>query len=148
MRTSHILSALAFGAAVAAGGVGLAPAFAQNTQSSPAVEAPAGLSIAQIHQKLVALGYSNIDKIEREGRTIEVRATEPGGARVKLSVDGQAGDIIDTRPSGRKRDRDDNRTAQAGDRIPLDYSQTQTVSSESLGWYLQDIYQRMRTAGM
>lgn len=148
MRASHILSALVLSTTFAVGGAVLAPALAktpQASQPSPAAEARQGLSIAEVHERLLALGYSNIDKIEHEGRTIEVRATEQNGERVKLQVDAQMGDIVDSK---RRRDREAERAQPAGRQVSFERDQIQSVSADSMGWYLQDIYQRMRAAGM
>lgn len=147
MRTSYILSALALGTTFAVGGAALAPALAQTSHAALAAEARQGPSIAEVHERLAALGYSNIDKIEREGRTIEVRATEPNGERVKLRVDALTGDVVDTRIK-RKRDRDAERSEPFAKHVSFDQDEIQSVSAESMGWYLQDIYQRMRAGGI
>ena len=53
------------------------------------------LPIPQIHAKLEAAGYRNIEKIEREHGTYEVRATDQQGARVRLDVHPQTGAILE-----------------------------------------------------
>jgi hypothetical protein len=60
------------------------------------------LSIPQVHDKLEAAGYRNVEKIEREHGGYEVRATDRSGTRVKLTVNPQTGEIAD-RPTGGKR---------------------------------------------
>lgn len=105
MRTSHLISALAIGASLLAGGAALAPAFAQTEKSAPPAAARSEMSIGQIHDKLTAAGYVNIDKIERERNAFEVKASDKSGARVKLTVDPQTGNIIEPRRQDRKQDR-------------------------------------------
>lgn len=94
MRTTTILSALALGAGLVAGGVLLAPASAQDNRPASTSDRQ-WLSIPQIHDKLVAAGYRNIEKIEREDGAYEVRATNRNGARVKLYLNPQTGEIRD-----------------------------------------------------
>ena len=53
------------------------------------------LPIPQIYAKLEAAGYRNIEKIEREHGTYEVRATDRQGARMRLDVDPQTGAILE-----------------------------------------------------
>jgi hypothetical protein len=53
------------------------------------------LPIPQIYAKLEAAGYRNIEKIEREHGTYEVRATDRQGARVRLDVHPQTGAILE-----------------------------------------------------
>lgn len=52
------------------------------------------LPIPQIYNKLDAAGYRNIEKIEREHGAYEVRATDRLGARVRLNVHPQTGDVL------------------------------------------------------
>lgn len=94
MRTTTILSALALGAGLVGGSVLLSHTFAQ--EAGPAsTSAPRWLSIPEVHDKLVAAGYRNIEKIEREDGTYEARATNTQGERVKLYVNPQTGEIRD-----------------------------------------------------
>lgn len=53
------------------------------------------LPIPQIYAKLEAAGYSNIEKIEREHGAYEVRATDRQGARARLDVHPQTGEILE-----------------------------------------------------
>lgn len=107
MRTSHILSALVLGAGIVAGGASLLPAFAQGAGSAASVPAKNELTMGQIHDKVVAMGYQDIDEIERERNAFEVKARDKNGARVKLYLDPQTGDVIDSR---RKDDRREHRS--------------------------------------
>lgn len=105
MRTQHFLSTLVIGASLLGGGLAIAPAFAQTAKPVAATEANQGMSIARIQEKLTAAGYTKIEKIERERKDFEVKATDKNGKRVKLHVDPQTGDVIDSRVKDEKRDR-------------------------------------------
>ena len=104
MRT-HVLSVIALGAGLLAGGVTFAPAIAQSAATQSSAPAHKGLSIGQVHDKLGAQGFRDIDEIERERDRFEVKATNEQGQRVKLYVDATSGDIVDTRTGSNKRDR-------------------------------------------
>lgn len=83
-----------------------APTSATNTnqvQTAPAA-ATQWLSIAQVHSQLEAAGYRNIEKIERERGSYEVKATNRDGQRVKLYVHPQTGTVLDTRTRKDKRE--------------------------------------------
>ena len=115
MRTTTILSAFALGAGLVAGGVMLAPAFAQDNRPASTAERQ-WLSIPQIHDKLVAAGYRNIEKIEREDGAYEVRATNRNGARVKLYLNPQTGEIRDRQARESGHDDGDSRSFSNGQR--------------------------------
>jgi len=106
MRTKTILSAFALGAGLLAGGVVLAPAFADDDRPARASERQ-WLSIPQIHDRLDAAGYRNIEKIEREDGGYEARATNRNGERIKLYLNPQTGEILDRRQRKSSRDRSD-----------------------------------------
>lgn len=78
------------------GGLALAPSFAGEPRTPPAA-GDGWLSIPQVHDKLEAAGYRNIEKIERERGGYEVRATDRNGARIKLHLDAQSGAVLDRR---------------------------------------------------
>lgn len=101
MSTSRLLAATALVAALAAAGF----AFAQGSRAPADGRLPAGMTIPQIHDRLVGQGYWNIDKIERESGSFEVRARDRNGDRVKLHLDERSGEIIDRRSESRSRDR-------------------------------------------
>lgn len=103
MRTSTIVTALALGAGLLAGGVYLAPSFAQDNRPASVGERQ-WLSIPRIHDKLDAAGYRDIEEIEREHGGYEVRATNRDGERVKLYLDPHTGEIFDKN----RRDQDRN----------------------------------------
>jgi len=108
MRKQTILKVmflLALSAGLLAGGVALAPSFAGESRSAPAAERQ-WLSIVQVHQKLEAAGFRNVEKIEREHGVYEARATDRNGARVTLHINPQTGEVTE-RGEHRKRDRED-----------------------------------------
>ncbi len=116
MNAKTLLSALAIATGLVAGGVLVAPALAQN--ANPAADANGKwLSIPQIHDKLEAAGYGNIDEIERERDGYEVKATDREGQRVELEVDPLTAGVTktvvkrDKRKSERGEDRDGGRAA-------------------------------------
>lgn len=93
MKLTPLLSTLVLGSAL------LAPAFAADQRP--------WLGIPQIHEKLEAAGYRKIEKIEREHGGYEVRATDRNGARIKLYVNPQNGEISDRHGHGHgKRERE------------------------------------------
>lgn len=55
------------------------------------------LSIPEVHSKLESAGYRNIEKIERESGSYEVKATDQTGRRIKLYVHPKTGEVIDQR---------------------------------------------------
>jgi len=87
MHTITIVSAIAFGAFIA-------PSFAQDNRPAGSSQSQ-WLSIPQIHAKLESAGYHNVEKIERERGSYEVRATNHDGRRVKLYLNPQTGETID-----------------------------------------------------
>lgn len=114
MRTSRLFSVLAAGAALVGGTALLTPALSQTSQTGkPEISYErTDLTINQVLVKLMAAGYDNVDKIERERNAYEVKAIDKNGARVKLYVDPQTGDLI---KSGRQ---DAKKERQAFDRAP------------------------------
>lgn len=113
MRTSQISVATSIGMLLFAGSIVATPAFAQDSRPPQAVEARKALSIPQIYDKLTALGYWNIDKIERDPGTYEIRANDKSGDRVKLYLDAQTGEVVEKRPDSRKRFMDESRRSSA-----------------------------------
>lgn len=104
MRTTTI-------AFLIAAGILAAPSFADDARRGAAGERQ-WLSIPQVHARLEAAGYRNIEKIEREHGAYEVRATDRDDQRVKLYVNPQTGDIADRRGATRSMaDRGDARNA-------------------------------------
>lgn len=104
MKAKTLLSALAIATGLVAGGVLVAPAIAQNAAAADANAK--WLSIPQIHDKLEAAGYGNIDEIERERDGYEVKATDREGKRVELEVDPLTGGVTKTVVKRDKRNSD------------------------------------------
>jgi len=96
MRTMLIVSIIAFGLFATS-------SFAQDSRSAGG--ANQWLSIPQIYDKLEAAGYRNVEKIERERGSYEVKATDRNGARVKLYLHPQTGEIINQRQRSSGRDK-------------------------------------------
>lgn len=107
MRTTTIISALALGATLVGGVVLLSPTFAQEAAST-STSAPRWLSIPEVHDKLIAAGYRNIEKIEREDGAYEARAANGQGERVKLYVNPQTGEIRDRYKRESRHEKDAN----------------------------------------
>lgn len=97
-------------ASLIAAGLLTASAHAETARPAAGSERP-WLSIPQIHARLEAAGYRNVEKIEREHGSYEVKATDRDGRRVKLHMNPQTGDIVD--PRGTKRDRYDRSDTRA-----------------------------------
>lgn len=105
MKRTTLFSSFALGTALAIGGaVQMSSSLAgeHGERSDVLAGDHRWLSIPQVHDQLEAAGYRNIEKIEREHGGYEARATDRGGARVRLSVNPQTGEIAD-RPSSGKR---------------------------------------------
>jgi hypothetical protein len=119
MRTTTIISAFALGAGLVAGSMVLAPAFADDDRPARVGERQ-WLSIPQIHDKLVAAGYRNIEKIEREDGGYEARATHRNGERVKLYLNPQTGEIRNRQERETRRDKNDSRGYTQGQRNSAD----------------------------
>lgn len=103
MRTSRLFSVLAVSAVLVGGTAFLTPALSQTGKPEISYERT-DLTINQVLVKLMAAGYDNVDKIERERNAYEVRAIGKNGARVKLYVDPQTGDLIKTGRQGTKQE--------------------------------------------
>lgn len=115
---SQVAFSLVLGAGLLAGGFALVPSFAGESRAAPVAERQ-WLSIGQVHQKLEAAGFRNVEKIEREHGVYEARATDRNGERVKLYIHPQTGEVTErsARAEHRKRDREgatsDSRLASA-----------------------------------
>lgn len=105
-RKSSLITALALGTGLAVTGAMFAPAGAQSMPAQATAPAAAVklLTIGEVHDKLIAQGYRDIDEIEREGRSFEVKGTDAQGRRVKLDVDGVTGEVLHTRVKYERRD--------------------------------------------
>ena len=97
MRAKTLFSAFVITTGLAVGGVVAAPTMAQNTTPAPAAGAPRNwLTIPQIHERLEAAGYHDVEEIKRERDGYEVKATDRNGQRVELEVDPRTGDVTKT----------------------------------------------------
>lgn len=74
------------------------------------------LSIPEVHARVESAGYRNIEKIERESGSYEVKATDPAGRRIKLYVHPQTGEVIDQHQRDAKRERYDGNYAKGTQR--------------------------------
>lgn len=106
MKTMTIRTTLILTTCLLVGGFAWSPAHADDKSSDrsygSADVAPA-LSVPQVIQKLGAAGYQQIEKIQRKRDRYEVRATGRDGARVKLYVNAQTGEILGPRDAGKHR---------------------------------------------
>ena len=107
MNTRTLIASLAIGAGLIAGGAALVPAFAQNAPAAAPMSRAAWLSIPEIHDKLTAAGYRDIESVERERNRYEVKATTAEGQRVELYVDPHSGEVIKTERKRSERDDDE-----------------------------------------
>jgi len=98
--------------AIAAIGLFTTTLYAQGNRTAQAANT-GWLSIPEVHAKLESAGYRNIEKIEREHGSYEVKATDRNGQRMKLYVHPQTGEIISQR--GRDSKRDSKRDKSASD---------------------------------
>lgn len=113
MRTSRFFSIVSCGAALAGGMFLLTPALSQTAKPEISYQRT-DLNINQVLAKLMAIGYGSVDSIERERNTYEVMAIDKNGARVKLYVDPQTGDLLKTGRVERNRGRHAGDLASAG----------------------------------
>jgi len=113
MRTLTIVTAIAFG-------VFIAPSFAQDNRPATATGERLWMSIPQIHARLETAGYRNVEKIERENGSYEVKATDRNGERIKLYLHPQTGEVIDQRRRETKRDKSDKSDLPSGQRNSAD----------------------------
>ncbi|MDP3082169.1 MAG: PepSY domain-containing protein [Rubrivivax sp.] len=96
MQAKTLLTTLAVSAALVAGGAFVVPVLAQGSSDKAATSAAPRLTLAQVHDKLVAAGYRSIDKIESERDRYEVKATDAEGRRVELYVDAVTAKVLKT----------------------------------------------------
>lgn len=109
MKSKTLISALVLGTGLAAGGALTASLFAQEAAGTPPAAMARTLNIVQIHDRLEAAGYKDIEKIERERDRYEVDATDRDGRLVELEVDAASGRVIEVEVKrDRRADRDEN----------------------------------------
>ena len=70
--------------------------YAQDTRAGTA-DKTRWLSIPEVHARLESAGYRNIEKIERESGSYEIKAIDRNGQRVKLYVHSQTGEVMNRR---------------------------------------------------
>ena len=80
---------------IAAGFLATTP-YAQDTRAGTA-DKTRWLSIPEVHARLESAGYRNIEKIERESGSYEIKAIDRNGQRVKLYVHPQTGEVMNRR---------------------------------------------------
>lgn len=78
------------------------------------------LSIPEVHARLESAGYRNIEKIERESGSYEIKATDRNGQRMKLYVHPQTGEVMNQRHHHAKRDKHDSGHARSNPRKSAD----------------------------
>ncbi len=101
MKIATMISSIALAGAFTVGGAMLAPSFAGEDRTTQA-GGRQWLSIPQVHEKMEAAGYRQIEKIERERGGYEARATDRQGERIKLYINPQTGEIIDRGSHGKR----------------------------------------------
>lgn len=94
-----------FGSSLLLSLLATSPAFAQCAKVAPEGNPAQEKTIPQIYDRLSALGYWNIDKIEYHQKLFEVRANDKHGGRMRLSVDALTGEITEARRQDRKKER-------------------------------------------
>lgn len=108
MKTSHAIFAIALSAATLGGSAFAAPAAEADTNA--ATQRENWLAIPAIYDKVTAAGYLDISEIERDDDGYEVKGRNADGERVKLLVDPQSGEILDTRTKGEKSGKTDKKS--------------------------------------
>ena len=101
MKNTAFFSSCILGTALIIGSVVTTPTFAGERRDTSTGER-GWLSLSQVHARLEAAGYRNIEKIEREHGGYEARATDANGSRVKVYVNPQSGEISDRHASGKR----------------------------------------------
>lgn len=86
--------------------------YAQDVRSTRTDKAK-WLSIPEVHARLESAGYRNIEKIERESGSYEVKATDQAGQRIKLYVHPRTGEVIDQQQRDAKREKYDGGNARS-----------------------------------
>jgi len=98
MRATTLIATLALTGGIIGAGAMFVPAFAQNaaTATTTTTAEANWMTTEQVQTKLQAAGYRDFDKIERDSKKYEVKATDAQGRRVELDVDPVTGDILKT----------------------------------------------------
>ncbi len=98
MRATTLIATLALTGGIIGAGAMFVPAFAQNaaTATTTTTTQANWMTMEQVQTKLESAGYRDFDKIERDSKKYEVKATDAQGRRVELDVDPVTGDILKT----------------------------------------------------
>lgn len=98
MRATTLIATLALTGGIIGAGAMFVPAFAQNAATATTTTATQAnwMTTEQVQTKLESAGYRDFDKIERDSKKYEVKATDAQGRRVELDVDPVTGDILKT----------------------------------------------------
>jgi len=85
---------------------GLAWAQAPAPQASPAAAASttAPLTLGQLHVRLKAAGYRQVQELEQERDRVEAKAQDREGRWVKLELDAQTGAVLQNKPGAAPRE--------------------------------------------
>jgi hypothetical protein len=107
MRATTLISTLAISASLIAGGIMLAPAFAQNASfSGTPASTQSGtpwLSMIEVLERLETAGYRDFEEIERERDGYEIKATDANGQRMEIFVDPVTAEVLKTKIKSDKR---------------------------------------------
>jgi hypothetical protein len=111
MRTKTLLSGLAVSLGMLGTAAALVPAWAQQNPAPAVAAGKTPLTIPQVHDKLSAAGYRQIEKIETERNRFEVDATDRNGQRMELYVDRYTGEVLrfESKSNERVKDRSSER---------------------------------------
>ncbi len=94
MRAQTLITTLALGAVIVAGGAALAPVMAQSNIAGNAQASR--LSVHEVQLKVEALGYHDLSTLERERDAYRMKATDAQGRLVKIDVHPFTGEVINT----------------------------------------------------
>ncbi|MCB1676204.1 MAG: PepSY domain-containing protein [Halioglobus sp.] len=97
MKISHAMLALAITATAASASVLAVAGADPNPNDWSTISSENWLTIADVYDKLVAAGYSDITQIERDDGRYEVKATAPNGGRVEIDVDPVTAKVLRSR---------------------------------------------------
>ncbi len=100
MKTPHALFAIVLTVFIMNGSTIAAPSIADKEGAGSD-----WLAIPVVYEKVIAAGYSSINKIERERDGYKIKAYDRNGDRVKLFVDPVNGEVFDVRAMKNKSDK-------------------------------------------
>ncbi|HQZ03769.1 MAG TPA: PepSY domain-containing protein [Thauera sp.] len=126
MRAQTLITTLALGAVIVAGGAALAPVMAQSNIAGNAQASR--LSVHEVQLKVEALGYHDLSTLERERDKDEIKATDAQGRLVTIDVDPFTGEILKTEV---KRDKAEDSSTSHATWLTLHQAQ---VKVEAMGY--------------